>query len=283
MECEIRAWRVAPALAFRLADRLAVGGGADVLLSKFSLTRRMVANPNPSPDTTDVAETTVKTDTTVAVGWNLGLLASPTEKLSVGLAYHNRINVTHGARASFDQILTGDEAVDTAVAEGLPEGQVAEVAFTYPGKVVGGVAWHGDRLTVEGDVTCTLWSTFDRVLLSYRDTELDSYLPADFSNTWKLALGAEYLLRDEWAVRGGYSFETSPQPDSSLSPFYDDSRRHALSLGGAYIGDKLRLDAAVRLILRGSRQTDGANDYGYEAIYNQASSFAAGLSLGYRF
>lgn len=284
MECKISTWRLSPNVAIKLADRLAVGGGVDVLMSDFSSTRRMIANPNPFPELTDVAETTVDTDSTLAVGWNLGVLASPSETLTIGLAYRHKVTVTHDGMATFTQILTNDKATDDLVALGLPERQAAEVGFTYPGRFTAGVAWHGDRWTVEGDLTRTLWSSLDLVQITHRETALDYILPTDFASTWKAALGVEYLLpEDQWAVRGGYSFETSPQPDSTLSPFLTDSRRHAFSVGGSHLRENLRVDAAVRLTLRGSRTTDGANRYGYEATYTPATSFAAALSIGYRF
>ncbi len=284
LECEVSTWRVKPTVAVKLADRFAIGGGVDVLFSKFSLTRRMVSSDSPLPDHTDVAEMSLATNSTLAVGWNVGVLASPSETLTIGLAYRHKVTVTHDATASYTQILTGDATTDAAVAAGLPKQQAAEVGFIYPGSIAAGVAWHGDRWIVEGDVTRTLWSSFDRVQVTHRDSQFDYILPTDFASTWKVALGTEYSLRDdEWAVRGGYSFETSPQPDSTLSPFLSDSSHHAVSVGGSYLRENLRVDAAVRLTLRGSRTTDGKNLYAYEATYSPATSFAAGLSIGYRF
>jgi long-chain fatty acid transport protein len=283
MECEISTWRVKPTVALKLADRFSVGGGIDLLFSDASITRRMVASGSSS-NTTDVAEAQVVGDRTAAVGWNLGVMASPTEMLTVGLSYRNKVVVTHNSVATFTQILTGDKTTDDAVAKALPPQQPAEIAFTYPGSVVGGVAWHGDRWLVEGDITYTLWSSLDNVQITHQDSALDYILRMDFASTWKAAVGVEYLVPgDAWAVRGGYSFETSPQPDSTLSPYYSDSTRNSLSVGGSHMRDNLRIDAAVRLIFRGSRTTDGANLYGYEATYSPKTSLAAGLSIAYRF
>ena len=283
MTCEISSWRVKPSVALKLADRLSVGGGIDLLFSGANITRRMVA-PSPAPAMTDVAEASVVADTTAAVGWNIGAMASPTESLTIGLAYRNKVVVTHTSVATFTQIPTGDKTIDDAVAKALPAQQAAEIAFTYPGSIQGGVAWKGDRWAVEGDITRTLWSSLTQVQITHYDSTLDYILPMNFASTWKAAVGVEYqLVPDAWAVRGGYSFETRPQPDSTLSPYYTDSSRNSLSVGGSHTRDNFRVDAAVRLIFRGSRTTDGANLYGYEATYSPATSFAAGLWIAYRF
>ncbi len=283
LECEIRSWRVNPTVAVKLADRLAVGGGVDLRFSQFSLTRRLVADTTSLPAMTDVAELQLDTSTTPAVGWNVGLLASPSETVSIGLSYRHKVVVTHDAQATFVQVPTGTAAVDDAVAARLPTAQAAEVGFVYPASVAAGIAWHGDRLTIEGDLTRTLWSTFDSVVLRFRTTAYDSVLPEDFSSAWTAALGFEYALREDWDVRGGYSFDTSPQPDTTLSPFFSDSSRHGFSIGGSYKREGLRLDAAVRLAIRGSRTTDGKNRYGYEGTYDPGTSLVAGVSVGYRF
>jgi long-chain fatty acid transport protein len=281
--CEIGSWAANPTVAFKLADRFAVGGGVDIRLSRFSLTRRVVASPNPFPQLTDVAEITLASNRTTAVGWNVGLLASPSEAVSIGLAYRHKVVVDHDATASFTQIRTGDTTVDAAVAASLPEAQVAAVGLVYPASVAAGMSWRGYRWTVEADLVRTLWSSFDNVTLSFRTTTYDQALPQTWGSAWTAALGAEFSPRDDWQLRGGYSYDTSPQPDTTLSPFLVDASRHGFSLGGSYKRERLRVDAAVRMLLRGSRTTDGVNRYGYEGTYDPRPSFSFGLAFGYDF
>ena len=63
LECQISSWSINPTIAYKVADRLSVGAGLDVRLSKFSLSRRLVASPNPFPVPTDVAELTLDSGT----------------------------------------------------------------------------------------------------------------------------------------------------------------------------------------------------------------------------
>jgi long-subunit fatty acid transport protein len=70
----------------------------DVRLSKFELSRRLIADPNPFPQPTDVAELTLESGTEAGVGFNIGILASPSENFSIGVAYRHEVTIDHAAR-----------------------------------------------------------------------------------------------------------------------------------------------------------------------------------------
>ncbi len=280
MSCELRSWAINPTAAVKLADRLAVGGGLDLRLSRFNLRQRVVSQSDPVKD---IADLTVDSSTAVVVGFNFGVLAQPSEDVSIGLAYRHKVDVTHDATGAFTQVLTGDQAFDAAVAASLPKSQLAEVGATYPATIAAGIAWRGNRVRVEGDLVRTLWASLENVVVRFRSSAYDTTLPLDFTAAWTMAVGAEYEVRDDVTVRGGYTYETSPQPLATLSPFLNDTRRLGVSLGGSYTRQALRVDGAVRLLVGGSRQTDGKNRYAYEGTYSPNTSFAAGLSIGYRF
>lgn len=131
-DCKIDSWGLNPTIAFRVEDRFAIGGGLDVRFSSFRQTRRLQADPSPFPVPTDVAELTFESSTKTAVGFNLGLLAMPTEDFSIGVAYRHKVTVEHEAQANFVQIPTGDAAVDAAVTAGLPASQLATAFSSIP-------------------------------------------------------------------------------------------------------------------------------------------------------
>jgi long-chain fatty acid transport protein len=282
-DCRIGSWSINPTLAYKVADRLAVGIGVDVRLSEFKHVRRLLATPNPFPQPTDVAQMTFESGTKAAVGWNVGLLASPNENVTIGLAYRHKVTINHDAQVGFVQILTGDAAVDDAVAASLPANQVATAGFTYPASFSGGIAVKHGYWTIEGDLSWTYWSTFDAVSLRFPSTPaFDVSLPQDYESTWRGAIGLEYLIRDDWELRGGYSYDHSPQPTPTLSPFLQDEDRHGLAVGGSYKHENLRLDLVGRLLLFRDRSTRGLSQYGYDGLY-QTDGFSLGVSVGYRF
>jgi long-chain fatty acid transport protein len=284
VECEVRSWSLHPTVGYRLEDRLSVGFGLDVRFSRFSHRQRLQADPNPFPVPTDVAELTISSATDTGFGFNAGILASPSHNVSIGLVYRHKVEAEYSGTADFNQILTGDAAVDDAVAASLPPRQPVTVTHAFPSSFGGGLAVRARNWTVEGDLVWTFWSSFDAVTLSYPAGEGVSTreLPQNYENVIQGSLGVEYLLSSTWAVRGGYSYDHSPQPTPTLSPFLHDEDRHAFGLGGTYRYEKMRLDLFARYLLFRTRTTRGENLYGYEGRYD-TSSFQLGLALGYRF
>lgn len=285
VDCRIRSRSVNPTVAFRAADRLAFGFGLDVRLSTLTQVKRLPvsATPDPFPVPTDAAELTLASDTTTGVGWNVGVLASPSESVSVGLAYRHKVTIDHAAQASFVQIPTGDSAVDAAVASVLPPDQRARAQLTYPASLSAGIALKQGTWTFEGDFVWTFWSSFDSITVTLPGASAyDTTLPEDFASTWRLAVGAQRLVGDHWELRGGYSYDHSPQPTSTLSPLLHDQDRHGLALGGSYKYANLKLDVAAQLQVSRDRLTLGLSRYGYDGLY-QTSGFSLAVALGYRF
>jgi long-chain fatty acid transport protein len=283
LECRIDSWSINPTIAFRLADRFAIGGGVDVRLASFKLSRRLVADPNPFPEPTDVAELTLDSGTDTGVGFNVGVLALPTENLSIGLAYRHEVKIDHAAQASFIQILTGNTVLDQAVAIALPASQPATVSFTYPGSIAAGVALRRGYWTIEADFQWMLWSSFDAVTISFLTSPaFDTVLPQAWESTWRGALGVEYLIRDDWEIRGGYGYDHSPAPTETISPFIHDADRHTFAAGGSWKYETLRLDFNLRYVLFRESSTLGLSRYDYDGSY-KSNGLQLGVSLGYRF
>jgi long-chain fatty acid transport protein len=283
LDCQIASWSINPTVAYKLADRLSVGAGLDVRLSTFKLSRRLTAEPNPFPVPTDVAELTLDSGTDTGVGFNLGLLASPTENLSIGVSYRHKVAIDHGAQANFVQILTGTTAVDEAVKAALPASQPATVSFTYPASIAAGVALRRRYWTVEADFQWMLWSSFDQVTIAYANSpSFDTSLPMEWASTWRGAFGVEYLIGDDWEVRGGFGYDHSPAPTPTISPFIHDADRYTLGGGGSYKYERLRLDFNVRYVAFRSSSTLGISRYDYNGSY-ESGGLQVGASLGYRF
>jgi long-chain fatty acid transport protein len=283
LDCQLGSWSINPTIAYKLASRFSVGAGLDVRLSQFKFTRRLTADPNPFPVPVDVAELTLDSGTDTGVGFNLGLLASPTENLSIGVSYRHKVAIDHGAQANFVQILTGTTAVDDAVKAALPPSQPATVSFTYPGSVAVGVALRRRYWTVEADFQWMLWSSFDQVTLAFANSPaFNSSLPEEWASTWRGAFGVEYLIGDDWEVRGGFGYDHSPAPTPTISPFIHDADRYTFGGGGSYKYERLRLDFNVRYVAFRSSSTLGISRYDYNGTY-ESNGLQIGASLGYRF
>ena len=283
LDCEIRSFALNPTVAFKVEDRLALGFGLDVRFSSLHLSRRLIADPNPFPEPTDVAELTIDSGTETGIGFNAGLLAKLSDSVSLGLAYRHRVNVDYGATGDFQQVPTGNDAVDDVVAANLPPRQPVLTQVSFPATWSGGIAIRRGDWTVEGDIVWWRWATFESVRFNFTETPaLSRTLPQNYENTLQGRLGIEYIVNDSWEVRGGYSYDRSPQPIETTSPFLHDEDRHGFGVGGSWLSGNVRLDFLFRYLLYRERETLGESEYDYEGVYN-TDSFQFGLALGYRF
>jgi long-chain fatty acid transport protein len=283
VDCQVSSGGVNPTVAWQVRDRLSVGFGLDVRFSSFRLNRRLLANPNPFPVPTDVASLELKSESDTGLGFNLGVLAKPSESVSVGIAYRHKLSSDFGATGTFTQIRTGDAAVDAAVALVLPTPQPAVVKFDFPATLAVGMALKRDYWTIEGDIVWTFWSVFDTIRIQFPTaTQFDTNLIQDYESTWQGRLGVEYLLTETWALRAGYAYDHGPQPTTTVSPFLHDSNRNAFGLGATWKYNDFHVDLMARYLNFRHRDTQGLNRYGYDGIY-ESSGFQFGVGLGRRF
>jgi long-chain fatty acid transport protein len=283
VECSVSSFVVNPTVAWRVRDRLSLGFGLDIRFAHFDLSRRLVADPSPFPTPKDVAELKIDSESDTELGFNVGLLAMPSESVSIGLAYRHKVKADFGATGTFTQIPTGDAGVDAAVKAALPTPQPAIVSFNFPANFAVGLAVKKGYWTIEGDLVWTFWSTFDSVEVRLPGAaRYDVTLAQNYENTWQGRIGVEYLLSDTWAIRGGYAYDHGPQPTSTVSPFLHDSNRNAFGLGGTWKHGNFHLDLMGNYLDYRHRDTDGLSNYGYNGIY-ETSGFQFGLGFGWRF
>jgi long-chain fatty acid transport protein len=282
-DCEVKSVAVSPTVGWQVEDRLAVGFGLDLRFSSFRLSRRIQADIGAFPVPTDVASVDLESESDTSIGWNVGVLASPTEEVTIGLAYRSGFVGDFGATGTFTQILTGDTVVDRAVAGTLPTPQPAVVAFDLPATFAAGLAVKRGDWTVEGDLVWTFWSAFDEVSISMPGAPIyDGDLPMDYESTWQGRLGAEYVLNEAWVVRAGYAYDHGPQPTTTVSPFLHDSNRHAFGGGATWKQGRLHVDLVARYLNFRHRDTRGSNRYDYNGVY-ESSGFQLGAGIGWKF
>jgi long-subunit fatty acid transport protein len=168
VECSLSSWSVNPTVAFRLADRFSIGGGLDVRFSKFELSRRLIADPNPFPvPTTSPSSRSRATPRPRSASTPASSRCRPRTSRS-GSRTATRSRSTTRRRPTFVQILTGNTVLDQAVAIALPGSQPATVSYTYPGSFAVGAALRRGYWTLEADFQWMLWSKLDQVGIVYR-------------------------------------------------------------------------------------------------------------------
>jgi long-chain fatty acid transport protein len=281
---ELKGFSINPTIAYKLADRFAVGGGLDVRLSSVSLQRRVpVINPF-TQRVTDAASVDLTSDTDVAFGFNVGALAKVSDSLSAGIHYRHKVKSSYSGTATFTQVPTGNTQLDTRLSAVLPQGsQPITTGVEFPGIFSGGVAYSAGDWTVEVDADWYQWSTFRQLRIAFTDRpDLSEDIQENYQNSWQYRIGLERRLGDRLAVRGGYFFDQSPAPAASISPLLPDADRNGFALGGTWKSGRFHVDAAMWLLLSPSRSTEGLNRDQYNGTY-KSHAVTLGIFLGYAF
>jgi long-chain fatty acid transport protein len=281
---ELRGFSLNPTVAYKLADRFAVGGGLDVRFSSVRLLRRVpVINPF-TQKVTDAASVDLQSDTDVGFGFNVGMLAKISDTLSAGIQYRHKVKNDYSGHATFTQLPTGNSQLDSRLTAVLPQGsEPVTTSIEFPAIFSGGVAWTTGDWTVEGDIDWYQWSTFSSLPLSFTNRpDLSENVIENYKNTWQYRIGLERRLTRAWAVRGGYFFDQSPAPDESVSPLLPDADRNGFALGGTWKSGRFHVDSALWYLLSPTRSTNGVERDNFNGTY-KSHAVTLGVFLGYSF
>jgi long-chain fatty acid transport protein len=281
---ELKGFSINPTIAYKLADRFAVGAGLDVRLSSVSLQRRVpVINPF-TQRVTDAATVSLDSNTDVAFGFNVGALAKISDSLSAGVHYRHKATGKYTGAATFTQVPTGNAQLDNTLAARLPQGsQPLTSSIDFPGIFTSGVAFTTGDWTFEVDANWYQWSRFRQLDLTFTDRpDLSQIVIENYKNTWQYRMGLERRLNETWAVRGGYFFDQSPAPAASISPLLPDADRNGFALGGTWKSGRFYVDSAMWVLLSPARSSEGLNRDSFNGTY-KSHAVTLGIFLGYSF
>ena len=281
---DLKTISINPTVGFKLADRLGVGVGFDFRLAKVEL-QRNVPTINPfTQKVADIAHADLASDWNSGFGFNLGLLARPSDAWSIGLAYRHKVKVDFTGSAIFNQIPTGNSQLDALVSATLPNGTTPlETSLTFPSIFSGGLSYKTDNWTFSGEADWFHWSTFDQLVLVFPTrSDLNRAIVEGYTNSWQFRFGMERRFGRAWAARGGYYYDKSPAPSASVSPLLPDSNRNGFCAGGSWTSGRVRFDLGTWYVKGSDRSTEGLNRDNYNGTY-KASAFTLGASFGYGF
>ncbi|PMR71017.1 OmpP1/FadL family transporter [Halomonas heilongjiangensis] len=275
---EVRVISAQPTLSYRFNDQWSVGAGITYNRVDGELRRQLPTEPGFNPEN-DI-DARVEGDDE-AWGYNLGVIYQPVPETSLGLTYRSKVDYT----------LTGDfRATD-------PAGNVvmaddASLDLTTPETVNFSITQQmSDNLKLMAGASWTRWSHFERILVTGSQGQDITREEQNYSNAWAFAVGGEYRLNPQLALRAGVTIDNTPTDDEfrSVRIPSDDRRIFSIGAGWTPIPD-LTVDVAYSYLTeRGTRvsqersdQLQGIGGATYSADYkNEAHGF--GAQLTYRF
>lgn len=245
-----------PTVAYRFDDlKLSAAVGLDVTYAMVSLQKAAYAPSGSSPSGAFELGSLGLDGTATGVGYNLGVAWRPRQDLRFGVAYRSEVKLDISGDANF---LATTDAGFQAIGLAPPNfpyararaTSTASTSITLPDSLDLGIAWMPtDKLTLEFDATRTGWSSFDKLEIHFDTPQMGNSFnghgdPRNWEDVWAYKFGAQYAVTPQLDLRAGYSFDTSPVPDSTVDPLLPDSDRHSFSIGSGIHSGTTTLDLA---------------------------------------
>jgi long-chain fatty acid transport protein len=225
LKSEITTVNVNPSLAYKVNDRLSLGGGVSIQKIDAELSRF-----------TGVAATgnvTLKADDT-AFGFNLGMLYQATPSTRIGVAYRSAI--------SYDLI---GSAVFTGTSAALVSGGATAKVKVPDSASFSVFSTMGSKVEVMADLTWTGWSSVQQLAVIRTNTVPGGAAGASigtpdlfrWKDTWRVSVGANYRMSGQTKLRFGLALDPTPTNDIDRSARLPDQDRTWLAFGVQYKPD----------------------------------------------
>ena len=261
---------VNPSVAFKVIDSLSLAAGLRAEWFEFELSKAL---PTGTPFVDPDLQFHMKGDSW-GIGYNLGAYYEATDWLAFGLAYDSEI----------DQEVEGTYDVNHP----LLSGGDGSGDITTPGILRFGTSVKAtDKLTVNAGVIYTMWSSYDELAIDF-DPALLGQVPSsttekDWDDVFRYQLGAEYALTDVWALRAGYIYDETPDPDAHVDYIVPGNDRNLLSLGVGYKKGDFSCDLSYTYLMIKDRDVSARPEEGVlPGEFNDGDAHLIGVSLGYK-
>ena len=266
-----------PVVAFKLLPSLSVGGGVVVDYANVDLQQGLT----PTPDN-DLFR--VKGDGW-DVGYNLGLLWKPYEKVSIGASFRSAMTVNLNGQTESQMNSVQPTMFSSASAD-----------FPLPLKAIFGISYRPTpKWNLEFDADYTDWNALGTVNIHQATPPpilplSDIPLTFNWQSSWYYEFGVTRYFDNGWHVSAGYIFNENSVPDANYTPLVADLDRHFFSIGTGFKGKQFDFDVAYQFGYGPTRTVTGsAPPLGYPSTYHPAdgdygfTSHAVALSVGWHF
>lgn len=220
---------VSPSLAYKVNDRLSIGGAAKIDYIKARLTKAAnVAAATSTPGAPDGRVKLVGDD--VSVGYKISALYEFDERTRIGVNYDSRVKHDLGGTISIQNISPALAATPTF------RTAQAEAEVDLPDVFAIGL-YHelNDEWAVMADFAWTNWSLFKTLQVNESATGLErENVPQEYNDTRFYALGFEHKYDSENTFQFGVAYDEGAVKDEYRTFRIPDTDRYWVSAGWLY-------------------------------------------------
>jgi long-chain fatty acid transport protein len=238
LKSELLTINAKPTVSYQVTPEVSIGAGLQVEFAQATLTSAIDTGtlgalngiPGSVPGGQDsFARLSGKN---WAFGYTAGILATPADGLSIGLAYHSSIRHDFKGPLTFNLDSAGIGATIRSLT-GLFANTRQSSPLTTPDIAEFGIRKDfSEHWTVMLEADWIGWSRFHELrVMAANPLQPDDVTTARWHNTMFGSLGAEYRASEDWTFRFGTAYDQSPVPDATREARIPDADRIWLSAG----------------------------------------------------
>lgn len=262
-----------PTIAVKANDELSVAMGLEAMVIGFSQNSTLLPGA--------AAEATAYKISGSGVSWggNFSFVYKPqwAEKWYLGAMYRTKVKQELSGR-----INAGTEYPARNIYSADAKGSIA-----LPDSISAGLSFHPtDKWTLEAGIIGTFWSSYDQILIEYKDMENTPTIhnKKDYKDAYRLNFGTEYQIHKNWAVRAGYVYDKSPINEKAMDTLVPVDDRHIASVGFGYKNERWSVDAAYAHVFSKDLTGTTSSQFGNLPVkYSDGRSDMYALTVGYKF
>ena len=260
-ESRIGVVTIAPGLAYKVSDQFMIGATFNANYAMFDMSTHAgavdILHPQLGVVSFDLGQQTLDMS-----GWGygatVGILIKPSANFSIGATYRSASKVKLTGTTEISNLGTLVQMMGLSVSSTTD----TDINVTWPMWLGFGIAFKPTMaFTISFDVQYTDWKKMDKIELEFTDAiwQLvveDAELPLHWKSRWQIRGGLEYWVTEALALRGGFYWDPSPTPDSTMNVLLPSFDFSAICFGIGYRAGGLMLDFAVEYLIGKERNVD---------------------------
>ncbi len=263
---------IQPTVAYKINDRISIGGGLNIQRADAQLTA--AANLNPGGGTTGTSDLSGKD---WGFGYTAGAQIELTPVTTLGLNYRSSVHYDLDGRVKIENTPTPGSLTYIPAKASLKTPDIASVGLSHE---------LDSKWTVMGQVNWMGWNSFGDITAISDAGAVVSSVEQQYQTVWSYALGAEYAYSPDWTFRGGVQYDNTPTVDEFRTTRTPDGDRTWIAGGATYnLNEKMSLDFHATYIHIASETIDVVRNGGAATVSadTEGNVGIVGIGLNYKF
>lgn len=273
---ELKTYFINPEVAVRIGDRVRVGAGVQIVRGTAELIRALGFGTQEGK--VDLA------GGAWGVGGNGGVMVDIIpHRLTFGATYRSPVTLDITGNAHFTGI--------PPEFQGTIHDQQAKATVHLPQTFGFGLGfWPIPTLRLALETDYTGWQVVGDLTITFPGSPptppsdlgpLDTRLPKRWSHAWLVRTGGEYSLTEQWRLRAGVMYDSTPSPADTITPELPDTNRINLGLGAGYRWYNFNFDLGYQLVILMSNDSTSPTIPIGPGTYSGTANILA-FTVGYR-